>query len=114
MAVGVVGVFAGIVGVVDGTEFTVSSLTVAVVFLSAYVVMELAVVRTEPLGGRLATSERSVPDAICRLHHHTFRPDGTTTTDGAGLSHREQPPQMVWTCARCGERRRLEPGVSPD
>ena len=114
IVVGVVGVFALVVAIVDGAEFTVPSLTVGVVFLAVYSVAELTLSRAEPLRGRLATSGGSVPDAVCRLHHHSFRPDGTTTTDGAGLSHREQPPQMTWTCARCGERRRLEPGVSPD
>ena len=114
IVVGVVGVFALVVAIVDGAAFTVPSLTVGVVFLSVYVVAELTLSRAEPLRGRLTTSERSVPDAICRFHHHSFRPEGTTTADGSGLSRREQPPQMVWTCARCGERRRLEPGVSPD
>lgn len=112
-AVGVVGVLVSIIAVVDGTGVTVPSLGIGIIFLLVYLVIDLSLVRAESLQGRLSVPGADISEMICRFSRHTFRPEGTTTADRFGLSPREQPPQMIWTCTRCGEERWLEPGISP-
>lgn len=58
-------------------------------------------------------SEFDIDELRCRFGRHAYRPRGITTEDRFGLTPREQPPRMVWVCARCGEEEWLPPGISP-
>lgn len=61
-----------------------------------------------------ALSEVEIPALGCRISGHAYQPQGITTEDRLGLTPREQPPRMVWTCARCGDEQWLTPGISPE
>lgn len=101
-------VIGGLAGVV-GQGLVVPLLGMAVVCLLFFIVGELTLVRTHSAGGRLA-----VPDSVgvfCRIGRHDYHPQGMTTEDQFG---RTRPPQMAWTCARCGDEQWLTPGRSPD
>lgn len=112
--VGILAGFVGVIALLVGDGVNAVALGVAVICLLLYIALELTVVRAESLRGRLSLPGADVSETICRLHHHSFRPEGTTIEDRFGLSSRTHPPRMVWRCRRCGEERWLEPGVSPD
>jgi RNase P subunit RPR2 len=114
LAVGIVAVFVGIIAVFAENGANALALGLAALCLIIYIIVEITVVRAESLQGRLSIPGADVSETICRLSHHTFHPEGTTTEDRFGLSSRKQPLRMIWTCTRCGEERRLEPGVEPD
>ncbi len=61
-----------------------------------------------------ALSEVEIPALGCRISGHAYQPQGITTKDRLGLTPREQPPRMVWTCARCGDEQWLTPGIPPE
>ncbi|HET7325394.1 MAG TPA: hypothetical protein VFJ06_13790 [Halococcus sp.] len=60
-----------------------------------------------------ALSEVEIPALGCWISGHAYQPQGMTTKDRLGLTPRDQPPRMVWTCARCGDEQWLTPGISP-
>lgn len=61
-----------------------------------------------------ALFEDEIPVLDCRISGHAYQPQGITTEDRLGLTPREQPPRMVWACARCGDEQWLTPGISPE
>jgi hypothetical protein len=134
-------VIGGISGVV-GEGLISPLLGAAVVLLLAFLGGELLVVRADSLSSGARTPrrirptarvavERRVPKSVsrmlnmdalseggipalgCRISGHAYQSQGITTEDRLGLTPREQPPRMVWICARCGDEQWLTPGISP-
>lgn len=114
IAVGILGTAVSIVAVFAGNDLNALALGAGAICLLIYLTVEFTLVRAESPRGRLSILGEDLSETVCQLSHHTFHPEGTTTEDRFGLSSRKQPPQMVWTCTRCGEERRLEPGIAPD
>ncbi|WP_152420454.1 hypothetical protein [Halococcus thailandensis] len=91
-AVGILAGFIGMIAVLVGNGVNAMALGVAAICLLLYLALELTVVRAESLRGRLSLPGADVSETICRLHHHSFRPEGTTVEDRFGLSSRPHPP----------------------
>jgi|GEM_PF-6160617 len=111
---GVFGVGMGIEALLTRDELFTPLLVGGIACLLIYLGVECSLIRAESLEGRLSIPGSDISEMICRVSHHSYRPDGVTTRDRFGISSREHPPRMVWHCTRCGDERWIEPGVSPE